>query len=372
MNEKDIMLCVVPQLTDDAQLNPGGQITAANGLVQYLIEHAYKVKILNTVSPSFPPLPLRKKGLQSIKRLCDAFLVLKTGKVAGAIMFTGAGLSLFERLVISLFCKLFSVRNVLFFRNSSVIALMKSPVIRSIMRPLFILPTIVAVQGDRWKQAFVRAGVPKGRLVVIPNWVPPGEIVVQSPKSLNSGHSVHFIFVGWVVEAKGIKTLARAIKILNGQTMDCQVTIVGGGTCEGWLRSTVESAGWDNVLVTGWKLANDVKSYLAEGQIFVLPTHHPEGFPNALLEAMANGLPAISTDVGAIADSLKNGVNGFLVLPTDEVGLARAMRNYIENPDMIKQHSMRTLEVVKQRHDLTKNCGTLLNALRPRQVVRHV
>lgn len=363
MIQKEKILCVIPQLTDDPNLNPGGQITAANGLINYLHKIDISTHIINTVSPSFPSPSLHKKVFQSLKRIYDAFFILRLGKFTGAILFTGVGLSLIERLVICLICRLFRVKNILFFRNSGVLDLMNSSISKWVMRNLLSIPTTIAVQGRQWKQKFVEAGVSKNRVVIIPNWLPPHLKVTDSEKSISKKEIIHFIFIGWVVKAKGIKTILSSIKELSEKNIPFRFTIVGGGSLEEWVKEYIKKQNWSHVEITGWKSSNEVYEYLKKSHVFVLPTYHKEGFPNALLEAMANGLPAISTNLGAISDSLLNGVNGFLVSPKDSTELAMVMQKYIESPNLIEQQSIQTLEIVSRRHDLNVNCAKLIEAL---------
>jgi glycosyltransferase involved in cell wall biosynthesis len=72
---------------------------------------------------------------------------------------------------------------------------------------------------------------------------------------------------------------------------------------------------------------------LAEADVFVLPTRYPpEGQPFAILEAMAAGLPVVSTPRGAIPDMVEDGVTGLLLPEGDEAALAEALRRLVASP----------------------------------------
>jgi colanic acid/amylovoran biosynthesis glycosyltransferase len=72
---------------------------------------------------------------------------------------------------------------------------------------------------------------------------------------------------------------------------------------------------------------------LEEADIFVLPTQYPpEGQPFAILEAMAAGLPIVSTPRGAIPLMVEDGVNGILLPEGDEAALAAALRRLVDAP----------------------------------------
>jgi len=142
-----------------------------------------------------------------------------------------------------------------------------------------------------------------------------------------------------------------------------KVTVVGSGPLEGDMRERLARAPAAAVEMVGNRSREGVYELLQGGHVFVLPTYHNEGFPNALLEAMALGLPAISTDVGAITESLHDGVNGFIVPPRDPAALAAAMRAYIGSPELVTRHSLRALEVVRARHGRDATLVRLLDAV---------
>jgi glycosyltransferase involved in cell wall biosynthesis len=73
---------------------------------------------------------------------------------------------------------------------------------------------------------------------------------------------------------------------------------------------------------------------LADADLFVLPTFHNEGCPNALLEAMGSGLPIVVTPVGGIPDIVTDGLNALLVPPRNPAELTKAIRHLIAEPQI--------------------------------------
>ena len=81
----------------------------------------------------------------------------------------------------------------------------------------------------------------------------------------------------------------------------------------------------------------------------------------ALVEAMSLGLPAICTNVGAIADSLFNDINGFLINTCQVDLIAQAMERYLIAPELITRHSAQAIRIVGEQHDRDKNCKLLFD-----------
>jgi glycosyltransferase involved in cell wall biosynthesis len=198
---------------------------------------------------------------------------------------------------------------------------------------------------------------------VIPNWLPVGYSITLLPKSYPSDGVVNFIFVGWLESMKGIPELLDAVASLQPIAKLFRLTLVGNGSLEQEVTDSIATRGLVNIVAKGWLDHTEVIGLLGSAHVFVLPSHS-EGFPNALLEAMANGLPVITTRVGAISDSVEQDINGLFVDIDDASGIAASMCRYIEEKDMIQRHSKRTIEKVNNLHKRDINCGKLINLLK--------
>lgn len=132
-----------------------------------------------------------------------------------------------------------------------------------------------------------------------------------------------FISVGRFVEAKNHTMLLTAVQRALKIAPIIRLLLVGKGPLEEELREQAEALGIaSKVIFAGFR--DDVASCLGAADCFVLSSK-TEGHPIALLEAMASGLPTISTDVGGIADALGLPPAGILVGPGDIGELAKAM-----------------------------------------------
>lgn len=353
-------IIVAPEPSETAPPNPGGQITASIGLKSYADELGIELFYLDTTQSSFPvpSLPGRVwKGLSRVIRFC---WLAMTKRPDGAIIFASAGASFYERGLMARLARLFRLPTILNLRSGHVQRLFEKPGLKRRLSQFFMhSPDFLGVQGANWLSFIEHADGPLDRTRVIPNWLAPTTKVRTKPLTVQENAPLRFCFTGWMVQAKGVTELLEAAAKLRASGKNFKLTMIGGGTLLDQLQADVNAHGLDDcVTFTGWVEPAKVGPALEQADVFVLPTY-AEGFPNALMEAMAKGLPAISTPVGGIPDSLIDGRNGFLIPPRDSDALAKAMQSYIDDPALISTHSAETLTIVRDRHDYRTNCAML-------------
>jgi glycosyltransferase involved in cell wall biosynthesis len=128
---------------------------------------------------------------------------------------------------------------------------------------------------------------------------------------------------------KGHKYLLKAISELNDPRL--RLVIVGDGPQRDNLnRLTVELGLTRVVRFAGQQ--KDVLPWLQAMDMFALPSYANEGVSQAVMQAMATGLPVITTPIGSSSDVIKAGLTGLLVPPRDSKALASAIRNLLDNP----------------------------------------
>src|SRR4029079_4677229 len=101
------------------------------------------------------------------------------------------------------------------------------------------------------------------------------------------------------------------------------------------------------MVITG--IRTNVPEILTASDLFVLSSLW-EGMPLSLLEAMAAGCPAIATDVGGVAQVLKDRVTGLLVTPADPSELARAIGECLDHPETARKRALAAGEMVRQKY----------------------
>lgn len=108
--------------------------------------------------------------------------------------------------------------------------------------------------------------------------------------------------------------------------------------------------------------ADDVRPFLAEADVFVLPSYR-EGTPRTVLEALATGRPVITTDAPGCRETVMDGENGWLVPVRDAEALASAMEKCIGQPELLRQMGQRSYEIAQQKYDVHKVNAVITRAM---------
>ena len=189
-------------------------------------------------------------------------------------------------------------------------------------------------QTERARQAYPEKTREKG--IVIPNAI-CNEDVYAGKAELPLLKT--FVSVGRLEQVKGYDLLISAFASIADKLPEWGLLIFGKGTKRDELQAQIDKAGLtDRITLAG----EDVHAFLRAKncEIFVLSSRS-EGMPNALLEAMACGLAAISFDCeNGPRELIEDGVNGILVPPEDEKALAKAMLDLAQDPG--RRSRMRT------------------------------
>jgi glycosyltransferase involved in cell wall biosynthesis len=173
----------------------------------------------------------------------------------------------------------------------------------------------------------VERGVPAQRVHFVPNAVKP-PAVLATPFA-DTTRPPRIVAAGRLHPKKGFDVLIAALSLLRdqGQAFDCE--IAGEGDERAKLEGLIAQHGLGaRVRLVGWR---DASAFLATGDVFAFPSHQ-EGFPLVLLEAMAVGLPAVSSAIPGPVEMIADGVDGALVPPGDPAALARALAGVIAAP----------------------------------------
>lgn len=210
-------------------------------------------------------------------------------------------------------------------RNDPVVEY-SSKMYNFLMRKLYPKASGFVFQTEDAKDYF--KDVIKVQSIVIPNPINPNFIVKESYKGKRKKEIVS---VGRLFEQKNHKLLINAFSEITDKFPDYKLIIYGEGNERSNLEKLIKEKKLENkVFLPG--LIDNVKNKIYDASLFVLSSDY-EGMPNALMEAMALGLPVISTDCpcGGPKFLIKNNVNGILVEVNNVSEMKAAIEKILEN-----------------------------------------
>ena len=186
--------------------------------------------------------------------------------------------------------------------------------------------------------------------------------------SLNSDQGpLQIVCVGSFEEVKGHRYLIEACRLLKTRGIDFRCHFVGDGHLRQELKQQIARAGLaDQVILHGALRRRAVAKLVAEADVMALasvPTRdgRREGIPVALMEAMASGLPVVSTNIGGIPELVETGLTGFLVPPRKSSALADALQRLAEDPELRRQMGSAGREKVLREFNLRRNTEALMS-----------
>lgn len=185
--------------------------------------------------------------------------------------------------------------------------------------------------------------------------LPNGVTIPAVSCGREAGHSfLRAIFVGRLVRQKGLDILLNALAMLRNNRQRIEIMIVGDGPMRAELEALAAGLGLnEQVIFTGSVLPERIPELLALANIFVLSSRN-EGMPGALLEAIAQGLPAVVTRCGGAEEIVDESI-GWVVPPENAVALADALAAAIAlGPEALREMGERAHEKARREYDIDR------------------
>jgi glycosyltransferase involved in cell wall biosynthesis len=197
---------------------------------------------------------------------------------------------------------------------------------------------------------------PRWDAVAIPNPVLPPVFIEAAPRPAFLSKPLNLMAMGRLDRQKGFDILLSAFAGLAAKFPEWQLIILGEGPARAALEKMVRDLGLEGrVLLQG--AVDKPSEVLKYADLFVLSSRY-EGFPNALTEAMACGVPAVSFDCpSGPSEIIRNGIDGLLVPAENRKGLASALDTLMSDGDRRARMGQRASEVI-QRFDMEKYLDT--------------
>lgn len=175
----------------------------------------------------------------------------------------------------------------------------------------------------------------------------------------------NILSVGRLVEKKGFQYLLQACKLLKDWGLSFNCTIIGDGEQRGFLFRLMEELNvQDQVCFMGALGPEEVRKHLKRSDVFVLPAvmggdGDRDGIPVSLMEAMAAGVPSVSSRISGIPELINNRHNGRLVQPEDSFDLARVVKEILSNDKLRTRLGGEARNTVEQGFNLEINVRKL-------------
>lgn len=175
--------------------------------------------------------------------------------------------------------------------------------------------------------------------------------------------TIRFLLIARLLGDKGICEYAEAAKMIIAENPAVEFHLVGpvDPNPNGLPVSTIKKWHDDGVLVWHGSVS-DVRPKIASAHVYILPSYR-EGTPRTVIEAMSMGRPVITTDAPGCRETVKDGINGFLVPVRDAEALADAMRKFIGSPDLIFQMGAQSRRISEEKYDVRKVNAQMMEAM---------
>ncbi|MBP5406814.1 glycosyltransferase family 4 protein [bacterium] len=205
----------------------------------------------------------------------------------------------------------------------------KNPVFRKIFNFMLKYADFITVNSTFMKNE-VEKIIRNKNVGIIPMGAGIGEIAAKETVKKEQKTKTKILFVGRLIEVKGVKYLIDAVKLLDPEKFELH--IAGDGP----EREKLEKTAPENVIFHGYQTGKNLEELYRNADVFVLPSivdnaGYTEGLGTVLLEAANFSIPLIGTDVGGIPDIIIDGKTGLLVPQKDPDALCRAIKTLAEN-----------------------------------------
>ncbi|OCP10119.1 MULTISPECIES: glycosyltransferase family 4 protein [unclassified Ensifer] len=162
-----------------------------------------------------------------------------------------------------------------------------------------------------------------------------------------------FLLIARLLKDKGIIEYAEAARLVRQQYPEAEFRLLGQYDPSPAAISADTMAGWvKDGSLTYLGETTDVRPHLAECSVFVLPSYYREGIPRSILEAMSTGRAIVTTDLPGCDETVRDGVNGYLVEPRNARQLAEVLCRFLKAPSLVAEMGLRSRELAQSKFDV--------------------
>ncbi len=208
------------------------------------------------------------------------------------------------------------------------------------LREVFSIASLVMARSTALVEDLARLGCPQEKLRLLRTGIPLEGITARVRETPGDGRW-NLLQACRLVEKKGLFVTLEAFALVQKKFPNATLTFAGDGLLESELKQRADRMGLNQrVRFTGFLSQEALRAEFDRAHVFVHPSQvgadgNREGVPNALLEAMATGLPVVATRHGGIPEAVQDNVSGRLLDEGDASGIADALERYFDQPETL-------------------------------------
>ncbi len=242
------------------------------------------------------------------------------------------------------------------FHGADVLVDMEKSAYRNATKQMLDAATRVFVRSASLQRAVIELGCVENKIDIVRTGIPLSEFPFREREFPADGEW-RFLQASRLVQKKGLATALHAFTHFLGHYPRATLTIAGEGPMREELQELTRKLKiHDRVALPGFLPPEKLRDIYYASHIFLHPSEtgsdgNQEGIPNAMLEAMATGLPVFATEHGGIPEAIENGVSGILVPERDHEALSEALLKFAKDPDLLAGLARNGAKAVAQKFD---------------------
>ncbi|MDD3013296.1 MAG: glycosyltransferase [Candidatus Gastranaerophilales bacterium] len=254
--------------------------------------------------------------------------------------------SFFRKAIILHLAKVFGKKTIFHLNGSrfNIFYENSSGFIKALIRHTLNKTDLIIVVSKQWKKD-IEAKQINSRIEILYNPV----LVPKIQKEKEESELINVLFMGKICHRKGAYDIVEAAKLIKDPRI--KITLYGDGETQKF-KDLVENFNLEqNIRIEDWISDSKINEVYQNADIYILPSYN-EGLPLSVLEAVSNGIPVITTNIGGIPEAVKNEVNGFLIEPGDYNLLAEKIILLADNKLLRNQMGAAGYKIAKEKFDV--------------------